>query len=127
MRSPAALVAARRRLDPQALRAAWWALGALRNARRDLAGGKLREVVLAAPPPLSADSLRGVHAVLRRRPNSCLERSLVLQRWLAAHGRPVDVIIGVTSPSSGFRAHAWLDGEPIPSSVQLDELLRLSP
>ena len=27
-----------------------------------------------------------MHAVLRRREPSCLERSLVLQRWLAAHG-----------------------------------------
>jgi hypothetical protein len=42
---------------------------------------------------------------------TCLERALVLQRWLAAHGSPYDVVIGVTAPADGFAAHAWLDGE----------------
>jgi hypothetical protein len=48
--------------------------------------------------------------MLRRRPASCLERALVLQRWLDAHGRSYDVVVGVTGPASGFAAHAWVDG-----------------
>jgi hypothetical protein len=51
--------------------------------------------------------------VLRRLEPSCLERALVLQRWLAAHGEPRVVVIGVTA-AQDFRAHAWLDGEPAP-------------
>ena len=51
-------------------------------------------------------------AVLRIGRASCLERSLVLQRWLAAHEEPRDVVIGVAPPSTGFAAHAWLEGEP---------------
>ena len=68
-----------------------------------------------------------MHAVLRRRSASCLERSVVLQRWHAAHGRPLDVVIGVKLPVSDFLAHAWLDGEPAPPDMTFDELLRLTP
>jgi len=64
-----------------------------------------------------------VAAVLARRPASCLERALVLQRWDAAHGRPRDVVIGVTSPAD-FSAHAWLDGDPA-GAGPFQELLRL--
>jgi hypothetical protein len=41
---------------------------------------------------------------------SCIERSLVNQSWLSAHGTYVDVIVGVprTGMSNGD-AHAWLD------------------
>ena len=37
---------------------------------------------------------------------------MISQAWLEAHGESRDIIIGVTRPSSGFRAHAWLDGDP---------------
>jgi hypothetical protein len=115
-----------RRLDPSALRAAWWTVRALARARRELSEGKLHGIALAPPPPLPAEAVRGVHAVLRRREASCLERSLVLQRWLAAQGRPLDVVIGVTTPAD-FRAHAWLEGEPVEGSIEFDELVRVSP
>lgn len=49
--------------------------------------------------------------MLRRTSPTCLERALVLQRWLAEQGSPRDVVIGVTAPSDGFAAHAWLEGE----------------
>ena len=114
----------RRRFDPQALRAAWWALHALRRVRRQLRAGTLDDVLLAPPPSLDASAGRGVEAVLRRMPGSCLELSLVRQRWLAARGDPRDVVIGVRAPSTGFRAHAWLEGE---QAGDFDELLRLSP
>ena len=48
--------------------------------------------------------------MLRLQPNSCLERSLVLQCWLAAHGEPYEVIVGVASDQQ-VKAHAWLPFE----------------
>ena len=118
---------AARRLDPQALRAAWWARGALSHARRALARGELDEIVLAPPPRLPSAAERGVQAVLRRRSATCLERSLVLQRWHAAHGQRRDVVIGVNGAPADFSAHAWLDGEQLPPDAQFDELVRVRP
>lgn len=115
---------ARRGLDPHALRGAWWTVRSLRRVRRQLRDGELEDVRIDAPPELGKTARWGVDAVLRRTPTSCLERSLVLQRWLAARGEPRDVVIGVRAPSTGFRAHAWLDGEP---TRDYNELLRLSP
>ena len=122
-----ALPRIKRRLDIQAWRAAWWASHALGDARRALNRGELDQIGLAPPPRLPAGAEYGVHALLRRRDASCLERSLVLQRWHAAHGHPVDVVIGVKAPVSDFLAHAWLDGEPAPADMTFDELLRLHP
>jgi hypothetical protein len=50
---------------------------------------------------------------------------MVLQAWQAAHGRDLDVVIGVTAPSAGFKAHAWLDGEAACHSDGFEELTRL--
>jgi hypothetical protein len=113
--------------DRHAWRAAFWAARALSHARRALGNGELEEISLAAPPALPAGAERGVHSVLRRRSASCLERSLVLQRWYSARGIPLDVVIGVKVPVNDFRAHAWLDGEPAPAGMSFDELVRLSP
>jgi hypothetical protein len=115
----------RRPPDIPTLRAAWWTDRALRRARADLREGELRTVALPAPPRLPAGAERGVRAVLRRRGSSCLERSLVLQRWLAAHGDARDVVIGTTGPA-GFKAHAWLDGDEH-SAARYVELSRLPP
>ena len=118
---------ARRAADPDTLRAALWTLRSLARARRRLRTGGLDDLTVAPPPQLPPGAVRGVTAVLRRLDPSCLERSLVLQRWLAAHGDRRDVVIGVTAPRAGFRAHAWLDGEPADGERSFDELLRLSP
>lgn len=69
-----------------------------------------------------------MEAILRRGGATCLEAALVRQRWLVAQGLACDVIIGVTSPSSGFRAHAWLE-EPGRSVVMAGhvEIARLAP
>lgn len=99
------------RFDPTTLRAAFWTIRSVRRVRHQLRRGALSQVRVPAPPPLSDPAVRGVHAVLRRTAPTCLERALVLQRWLAAHGSPHDVVIGVTAPADGFAAHAWLDGE----------------
>ena len=113
----------RRLPDLPTLRAAWWTLRALRHARRGLDRDSFEAPTLPAPPQLRASSVRGVGVVLRRRPASCLERALVLQRWEAAQGHPRDVVIGVTAPED-FSAHAWLDGDPAESG-EFAELLRL--
>lgn len=67
-------------------------------------------------PPVPSGALGGrdgvVSAVCRLAGSTCLESALVRQHWAAAHGDRRELIIGVTSPSQGFEAHAWLDGEP---------------
>jgi hypothetical protein len=55
---------------------------------------------------------------------NCLVRASVRQAWYAAHGDLRDVVIGVTAPSGGFAAHAWLDGDAPCHSDGFHELLR---
>jgi hypothetical protein len=63
-------------------------------------------------PPYAARWLTGlVTARLAMQHATCLERSLIMQRWLMAIGRPHDVLIGVRSPRETTVAHAWLDHE----------------
>lgn len=112
------------RWHPATLAAAAWAMLASRRARRGY------EATTAPPklPPgagwLPAGAKRGVLAVLARRRERCLVRATVLQGWEAAHGRLGDMVIGVTAPSRGFRAHAWLDGDPPCCSAEFVELTR---
>jgi hypothetical protein len=116
-----------RALDPAALRAAWWTLRAVRHAERELQRRPLESVMATLPsvPALPDRAGRGVNAVLRRRDDTCLERAVVLQAWEAAHGRRRDLVIGVTSPRDGFKAHAWLEHERV--SPEYAELLRRAP
>lgn len=116
----------RRRPRITELRAAWWAYRCLRNARTRLAAGHTD--VRVAPPVLPAAAVRGVDALLRRARPTCLEAALVRQRWFRAQGVPRDVVIGVTAPSEGFAAHAWLEepGEAADGQQQWRELTRLS-
>ena len=80
---------------------------------------------MKSPPPLPYRAVRGVNAVLRRRQPTCLERSLIMQRWLASQGSVRDVVIGVSGPSEDFGAHAWLDGETDAESHAFHELTRV--
>lgn len=49
-----------------------------------------------------------------RLPGTCLIRALALQRFLALHGCPSELRIGVAPGSAGLLAHAWLtDGQRI--------------
>ncbi len=116
-----------KRPDRAELRAAVWTLVALGRLRRELARNGLADVTISPPRRAGADGTRGVTGVLRRRKATCLERSLLLQRWYAAQGIERDVIIGVTAPSDGFAAHAWLDGEPAHAEQAFEELHRLAP
>jgi Transglutaminase-like superfamily len=118
---------ARRIIDVPNLRAGWWTVRALREVGNGLRrGGDLRDVTVLPPPRLPADGEQVVRAVLRRRGSTCLERSLVLQRWHAAQGKQLDVVIGVTGSSAEFKAHAWLEGEEgDPTTEPFRELARV--
>jgi hypothetical protein len=118
----------RRRPKIADARAGLWAWRALRSARAQLRNGVVRDVRLPEPPPVPPAAARAVRVVLRRESPSCLERALVLQRWLAAHGDARDVVVGTEGGAKGnFAAHAWLDGEPQPAGRRYVEMIRLSP
>lgn len=90
------------------LRAAAWALRALRLLRRELPSAGLEARVLP-PPAAPRASVRGVELALRSRRATCLERSLVVQRWLLAREDPHDVLVGVAGSADALDAHAWID------------------
>lgn len=115
----------RRKLDSASLRAAWWAMLALRKTRRALRRDRVTEVVVGTPPVLPDRAARGVRAVLRRSDPTCLERALVLQAWETAHGGSRDVIIGVRGSGDALAAHAWLEGEHNGDLGAYEELLRV--
>lgn len=116
-------------LEPYAVAAAIWALAQHRHVRRRLATVRVHAVSVAPPPHGLPDrARRAVTAALRLRRATCLQRSLILQAWDAAHGRPRPVIIGVMAPSQGFRAHAWIDGDRgSGAGAGFNELMRLEP
>lgn len=90
-------------------RAAAWTLRAIVSCRRQLASATVAEVDLPSAAHLPATAEPAVPAVLRLLRRQCLTSALVLQAWRADHGEALDVVIGVTAPSAGFTAHAWLD------------------
>jgi hypothetical protein len=69
-------------------------------------------LAVRVPGPLGASrgrGLRAVLAVLAAGRATCLERSVVLQAWLAAAGREHAVVVGIR-PGARFTAHAWVEG-----------------
>ena len=89
-----------------------WAYRAHQRVERDLRDG-ISEPRVAPPPPSIPDrAAKGVVKILEARRASCLERSLVLQAWIRAHGggQAPDIIIGVRKQGDEVKAHAWLDG-----------------
>ena len=114
-----------RRLDLPTLRAAWWAARAMRRLRRDLRSLGLRARV-PVPPPLPADAVRGVRGIADLSHATCLERSLLLQRWLVAHGQAHDVLVGVGPSARDFEAHAWIEGyDPDEAGAGFEVLTRV--
>ena len=113
-----------RRLTRSNLRAALWALRALRVARRELRAGRWESIELPRVPAVPDSAERAVEAVLRRRGATCLPRAVVRQAWFAARGSARDLVVGVTAPSGGFAAHAWLEGDPPCHTQRYQELLR---
>ena len=112
-----------RRTELPVLRAALWTLRAYWEVRRDLANTGV-ETVVRPPPALPRRAGRGVYGVLRRQPATCLERCLVLQRWLASQGELHDIVIGVAAGDGDFRAHAWLAFEE-EAALDYEEIHRI--
>lgn len=107
--------------------AAWWTTHAVARAKRELRYCQFDSVNLPRVPRVPPTAERAVLAVLRCLPATCLERATVMQAWHAAHGVERDLIIGVTSPASGFEAHAWLEGDTHCHNRKFRELVRLPP
>ena len=95
--------------DPVALLAALWAALSLRVVRRRLRTEGLQARTPPAPR-LPARGRPGVLAALNRLGATCLERSLIHQRWLAAHGEPSDILIGIDPAGGQDEFHAWVEG-----------------
>jgi Transglutaminase-like superfamily len=115
-RSPVTKLPPVRRLSPANLRAAWWTVQTARRTRQLLAARGLDAALgPPPPPPLPIEAERGVRGALRRLRGTCLVNAIVLQAWEAAHGLRRDLVVGVTGPE-GFRAHAWLQGDPLPAA-----------
>ncbi|MBQ1049528.1 lasso peptide biosynthesis B2 protein [Micromonospora sp. C51] len=109
------------------LRIAVWTLRARRRIRRQLVRGGMDAVAPPVPPAGGTDDRTVVVRALHHAGANCLERSLVLQRWDARQRTARTLVIGVTAPSSGFHAHAWLAGDPDPHRAEMTELLRREP
>ncbi|NBE85366.1 nucleotidyltransferase family protein [Micromonospora rubida] len=120
---PAVLRLARRGGLP-ALHTAVWTARAVRQARIQVARHDLASVRLPAPPPGSGAHRHVVLGVLHRTGANCLQRALVLQRWYGSQRVARTLVIGVTAPSSGFHAHAWLDEETDAQRKAMVEILR---
>ena len=115
------------RFHPSVLAGALWATTAAWLVRRRLKRSGLNASV-PAPFHLGSRAERGVAGALQRLEPTCLERALVQQTWLAYHGKPRDVVIGV--PLGGMQsgpAHAWVDGTDAVSPTKYQELHRLAP
>jgi len=112
------------RADVSGLRAALWAVRAARRAPRSIKRAGVGPPSIPSPPRVGATAERAVQAVLRWHRYTCLERAVVRQAWDAAHGVRRELIIGVTSPTRGFTAHAWLEGDPPPDLEGFVELAR---
>lgn len=107
-----------------AVLSAMWTARSLASAKRQLERGR-PTVRLSDPPVADTEATRLVRALVKRAPVTCLAQSYVLQRWYLAIGDPRDVVVAVTKPSDGFKAHAWLDGDPKPEGFA--ELTRRVP
>jgi hypothetical protein len=109
------------------LRAASWAILALRRLRREIPDAGL-DVRVLAPPRATPGGIRGVEAALRMRHATCLERSLIVQRWLMAVGSHHDVLIGVGRDADTIDAHAWIHRyDPDAEGEGLQLLSRVAP
>lgn len=108
---------------PATLLAYAWARVAAAQARRGWRAGSDGPTILS-PPGLPDGARRGMLAALRRGQATCLIEATVRQAWERAHGRDRALVIGVTAPSAGFQAHAWLDGDPPCCSGGFTELTR---
>ncbi|MBJ7472986.1 MAG: lasso peptide biosynthesis protein [Solirubrobacteraceae bacterium] len=103
-----------------------WARSALRVVRAEVRDDGLG-VAVPPPPTVRRGSLRGARLALRRDSASCLEKSLVIQRWYASSGIALDVIVGVRHPDlkDGPTAHAWVEHFDADCSDRFAEIRRV--
>ncbi|MDQ8046077.1 MAG: lasso peptide biosynthesis protein [Solirubrobacteraceae bacterium] len=103
-----------------------WARSAVAAMRRQVRTDGL-DVTVIAPTSVAPGTLRGARIALRLDRASCLERSLVIQRWWAANGVSLDVIVGVRHPrlTEGDLAHAWVDRYDADCSDRYPEIRRV--
>ena len=110
----------------------WWTLRTWWRVHQRLARGPWAAAALPATtaptgtmPPHPGRAARLVLACCRA---TCLETALVRQAHAAGAGVAIDVIIGVTAPATGLRAHAWLDGDRVdPGFVELCRFPAVTP
>ena len=107
--------------------AAVWTIRCRIQCRRQLDRRDVRSIVLPPSSGIPAGAGRVVSRLLRRRQNQCLSNALIVQAWRADHGDQVDVVIGVTAPSAGFSAHAWLADAPEAAAAGHQPIYRLPP
>ncbi len=112
-----------------ALAGARWANAQYRDVHRGLKDEGLHAAV-APPSTVAPGSLRGARIALRARRATCLERSLILQRWWASRGKALDVIVGVRNPAASGRGpmgHAWVEHYDRDCSDVFREIRRVPP
>ena len=65
--------------------------------------------------PLLAAYLASKRRFPFRPPGNCLERSLVVYRWLAEAGEEPELVVGVRRSPRGVEGHVWVtvDGTPL--------------
>ncbi len=85
----------------------WW------QVHRRLACGPWGDYALPVTVAPTAYSERAARRILACCRATCLEAALLRQARAAAAGNAPDVIVGVTAPARGFRAHAWVDGDRV--------------
>jgi hypothetical protein len=96
------------------VRAGIWTVRCLTKCRFQLNRRDVHQINFPPSGAIGVTGKRAVSRLLRDREDKCLSNALIAQAWRADHGDPVDVLIGVASPGSGFSAHAWLaDADPI--------------
>jgi hypothetical protein len=106
------------------LGAAWAATAHLRTRSRLRKWGT--GAIAPTAPRLIGAAGAGVAWWLTVSHASCLERSLVLQSWVATRtGEAPDVVIGVRR--GPFGAHAWLDGEDTEGHIEVRRVRRSGP
>ncbi len=114
-----------RRFGTANVYAAGWTAVNYVVVHRRLKRDGVRTKPLPAPNWVDARAARGMHAVLRRTSATCLEGALIRQEWFRAHGRSVEVIIGVNT-ADAFRAHAWLSSDGPQNSSLYQEIHRMA-
>jgi hypothetical protein len=83
------------------------------------------KVAVSAPPTASPSGIRGVGLGLSLRRASCLERSLIVQRWYLSQGRSRPMLIGIAREGASTVAHAWLEGEERRNKHEYLEMTRV--